>query len=75
MPPALFGPPRHPPPPLPPGWIQKWDTYYQSAYFIEAKSGTVQWEVPGHEGENPTAMSRELVFCHMAARVYLPKLL
>lgn len=44
--------PQSTPPPLPEGWIQGWDEDNQRAYFVETKTGAVQWEYPGYPGQN-----------------------
>jgi hypothetical protein len=33
-------------PPLPAGWISKWDPRYQRMYYVEMASGMSQWELP-----------------------------
>lgn len=49
------GPPPGYPPPLPVGWVQKWDQNHQRAYHVEQATGRSLWEpsfnsVQGHEG-------------------------
>ncbi|KAK2809222.1 hypothetical protein FQN50_004058 [Emmonsiellopsis sp. PD_5] len=54
------GPPPGYPPPLPEGWIQRWDQNYQRAYYVEQATGRPYWEAPfnsrsGHEGSRGLA--------------------
>ncbi|KAL4860305.1 hypothetical protein BDV12DRAFT_205261 [Aspergillus spectabilis] len=37
---------QKPPTPLPHGWVQKWNVWYQRAYYVEMKTGRWQWEYP-----------------------------
>ncbi|KAK4202909.1 hypothetical protein QBC40DRAFT_275533 [Triangularia verruculosa] len=45
-------PPYQPPsdkPPLPSGWVPRWDDRYQRWYYAEESTGRTQWEAPGHD--------------------------
>ncbi|KAI0395736.1 hypothetical protein F5Y17DRAFT_175241 [Xylariaceae sp. FL0594] len=42
----VYSPPQDKPP-LPSGWIPKWDPHYQRWYYAEEATGRTQWEAPG----------------------------
>lgn len=49
-------PEYHPPqdkPPIPRGWIPKWDQQYQRWYYVEEATGRSQWEAPGYDATRP----------------------
>ncbi|KAF7534092.1 hypothetical protein G7054_g6518 [Neopestalotiopsis clavispora] len=49
--------PEYPPPqdkpPIPRGWISKWDQRYQHWYYVEEATGRSQWEAPGFDATRP----------------------
>lgn len=51
--------PQSTPPPLPEGWVQEWDEDNQRAYFVETRTGAVQWRYPGDLGQSEKERERE----------------
>ncbi|KAI9370307.1 hypothetical protein BJX61DRAFT_544732 [Aspergillus egyptiacus] len=53
-----------PPPPLPSGWVQKWDHCCQRAYFVQVETGAVRWEYPSDPAGNLTKGEKEKDYVH-----------
>ncbi|KAL4915410.1 hypothetical protein BDW62DRAFT_188635 [Aspergillus aurantiobrunneus] len=57
--------PPHTPPPLPQGWVQKWDEQRQRAYFVDQNSGIAQWEYPTGSSKSSSESLPEKSFAEL----------